>query len=204
MKWRFSIDLAMVSMVLSFTHIEAGVYKWVDENGRTHFTDSRANIPKNSKVETQKELGKAPQKKKSSRSEIRNPSSILGGKSPKNTKGKTPNPSAKLSDRQKDILEKMENEILNLRHEFKESETRYKTLEKESIVVSQEASNDIDYSDQHREDRHAMQRKAYDLGEELTKVRAEFFDMREKLKYKEFQLKEFRLSLEKQTGQNIE
>ena len=122
----------------------------------------------------------------------------------KNTKGKTPNPSAKLSDRQKDILEKMENEILNLRHEFKESETRYKTLEKESIVVSQEASNDIDYSDQHREDRHAMQRKAYDLGEELTKVRAEFFDMREKLKYKEFQLKEFRLSLEKQTGQNIE
>lgn len=56
MRWITSMALAMVSFAVSSIQCEAGIYKWVDKSGKVYFTDSPANIPKSSNVETRKEL----------------------------------------------------------------------------------------------------------------------------------------------------
>jgi hypothetical protein len=191
--------LLSVLIVISSNPCGAEIYKWVDKNGKVHFTDSRNNIPKNSKVEARREIDvTAPTKKPSSQLELKSPDSILESRKPQ--KGEVDKKKlhvSKPNSRQKEILEEMENEIFDLRDKLKESEARFNTVEEESIETSQEAFYDIDYSDEHREDRHALQRKAYQLGEELTKSRSDFFNKKENLKYKEYQLEEFRHSLEK-------
>lgn len=56
MRWLSSIVLTVVILVVSSSQCESEIYKWVDKNGKTHFTDNPVNIPKASSVETRKEL----------------------------------------------------------------------------------------------------------------------------------------------------
>ena len=197
MKWiNFVIWGASLTILIS-AQSEAEIYKWVDENGKVHFTDSRTNIPIRSKVETRSELiSTTTNKEKSNPLGITNHIPTLSGESLQGEKRIEKHGSSKVNSRQKEILEKMEKDIIEFRKKLKEYEAQYKTIKQKSIETSQEAFNDIDYSDQHREDRHSLQRKAYWLGEELAVAKSNYFDMKEKLKYKEYQLEEFRRSLE--------
>jgi hypothetical protein len=187
--------LSIALIVFSSVPCEAEIFKWIDEEGKVHFTDSPKNIPKNSKVETRNELSITTSKKRqASRAEIRSPDSK--GQSQKIEVNKKRLNVTKFSNRQKDILDKMETDINNMRERLMKSEAQYLALKNESIRTSQEALNDIDYSDQHREERHELQRKAYGLDQKHVEARAAYFDIKQKLKYKEYQLEEFLRSLD--------
>lgn len=192
MNWRISMLLVTVSFFLSNLNSEAGVYKWVDKNGKIHFTDSRANIPEDAKVRIQRELGSATQKKQLNQSEVRSlDSNLEDGKSQKSGLDMKELNLDKLNNRQKDILDKLDREILDLRGELLESENQYNDLKKQSIETSQEAFYDMDYSDQHRAERHELQRKAYRLDQEHVEAGSIYFKIKEKLKLREYQRQEF-------------
>ena len=103
-------------------------------------------------------------KRPPSRSEVRSADSILESEKPHKSEVKKKRLNvAKLSNRKKDILDKLEADIKNLRGELIEPEAQYLSLKNESVKTSQEALNDIDCSEQHREEHHELQRKAYEL-----------------------------------------
>jgi len=61
----FLAFIAIAGLLISSFPTEAKIYKWVDENGKAHFTDDPARIPEDdeSKIETFREIVSPPAKK---------------------------------------------------------------------------------------------------------------------------------------------
>lgn len=192
------VFLSAAIVAFSSVSCEAEIFKWIDEKGKVHFTDSTLNISKKLKGDAQNELGVTSQNKShQDRADTKGPDSVFGKKKPIDSRVKEKKLDvAKLSNRQKDLLRKLEVDIKDLREKLMASESQYFALKNESIKVSQEAFNDMDYSGQHREARHELQRRAYELDQEHIEARAAYFDVKEKLKYRENQLEEFLRSLD--------
>ena len=74
------ITIAIFSFLLGSLPAHAKIYKWVDENGKVHFTDDPARLPQqeDSKIETFRELPPLPVEKKPPPSDRGEPSGLEG------------------------------------------------------------------------------------------------------------------------------
>ena len=68
---KFFIIISIFGLLTTSGSAEAKIYKWVDENGKAHFTDDPSLLPEDdeSKVETFREFASPPAKKIESRQE---------------------------------------------------------------------------------------------------------------------------------------
>ena len=127
-----TIFAVLIFLLFAFPDsVRSELYKWVDENGKVHFTDSPRNIPKNSQVEIRK------QRKTS------------GGQKDQKVKATKP---TRFNKRQEAIFEEMENEIQDTRRKLKQAETRYRTAEEKYKELASEYSTDnvVDRNEQER------------------------------------------------------
>ena len=172
-----TIFAVLIFLLFAFPDsVRSELYKWVDENGKVHFTDSPRNIPKNSQVEIRK------QRKTS------------GGQKDQKVKATKP---TRFNKRQEAIFEEMENEIQDTRRKLKQAETRYRTAEEKYKELASEYSTDnvVDRNEQERyfynnpdEKREAI-KELQRLDEKFEQAKKNFGDMKLELKSQEFRLK---------------
>mgnify|MGYP003795482979 CR=1 FL=1 len=190
MKRFFSIILMLFFMSVSAIQVDAKMYKWRDENGKLHFTDNPANIPKNSEVETREERYTPDRKKdqkekaKSIQTEIGGSDSALNGQEPK-------------EEAEEEVtLEKLEHDVDVLRKRLTKAEDQIVITKRKYRKFKKMESSDS-YEDENRASEEYLK-----LEQDYTQAKKVYWDLKKELQRKESETAGYRKREEEKARQN--